>query len=81
MTKINQVKDLLGNALSNPELLQATDVLRALRSLAPLKMAIAVTDTKHEAFHEPWVYFSFEKLKGTLWHDELSLELARVQLL
>ena len=41
---------------------------------SPLKMAIAVTDTKHEAFHEPWVYFSFEKLKGTLWHDDLSLE-------
>ena len=42
VTKINQVKDLLGNALSNPELLQATDVLRAIRSLAPLKMSIAL---------------------------------------
>ena len=32
----------------------------------PFQFELAVTDTKHEAFHEPWVYFSFEKLKGTL---------------
>ena len=73
--KLTQVKDntwRLDGIAANMKAMQENRRSHFVKS--PLKMAIAVTDTNNEATQKPWVYFSFEKLKGTLWHDERSLE-------
>ena len=59
--KLTQVKDnawRLDGIAANMKAMQENRRSHFVKS--PLKMAIAVT----EAIHEPWVYFSFEKLKA-----------------